>query len=554
MSPLFRLAEDGLAAITGEAVLLASDQPLAQLAGRLEQTRVKGLVAPDMPLVFTSRSWELPPASGATAILLLGPKSLLCLAMLLQARRAGIIRIFWPVAGGWHGKTVASLIREQFLAKLSHEVGRRLLAWVRPTLARGGGKTLRRCFSGLLQRRLQPLPAARTSADSEPGRLLLITPGLAIGGAERRMVRTLRALAPKIADLQLFCRSLDPRRGDDALLETVRNLGLSPLSPDDLLGGGPLGEWPELNALPVRLREDVRLYLRLFRLHRPETVYIWQDWTNITAGFAAVMAGVPRILLSTVSLAPHHFQHYLPVMEPLYRLLAARPEVTLVNNSAMGAADYEGWLELEPGRVEVLRNGLADIRQTCPQGAGAELRRQWGLPPDGPVVGTVQRMALVKDPALWLAVASKVQDARPEIHFLLVGDGPELESMTTQAEALGLNAVFTGAMEDPAPVYDAMDLFLLTSQVEGLPNVLIEAQIMGRPVVAAKVGGMPEALADGVTGRLVDGRAPENYAAAILALLVDPPAPDVCRAFALERFGLTRMIEENLTLLGYNKP
>lgn len=554
------LAKEGLTLVRGPAIL-AGDRPLDGLTKLPGDARIVATISPGSRYDFAERSWILPTASGARDILLLCPIERLCLAMMISAFRAGMRRIVWPAAGGWEKASLLRLMIRQALGKLSHELYRRLLGLTQSRWRQGRWRRLQRLVRSTAQRgAVQAVAQAERCRNDSPrsGDILVVTPTLGTGGAERLTVNLALRLAEHLSGLRLFSQSLDERRGHDFFLAELEAKGLPCLSGETLMGTGAVALSPDQLALlakfPASLRQDVRLYMAAFERYRPEVVLASQDLTNIAAGLAAVMTGVPRIVLSTVSMSPVHFHHYLPVMDGVYALLAARPEVTLINNSAMGAADYERWLELEPGRITVLRNGLADIRRSCPPEAGTELRTRLGIPQNAPLIGAVQRMAPVKDPVLWLDVARKVQDVRPETYFLLAGDGPELANMQTQASRLGLNAVFPGAMENPVPALDAIDLFLLTSWNEGLPNGVVEAQIMGRPVVAAKVGGVPEALADGVTGRLVDSRAPEDYAAAILALLADPPEAETCRSFALERFGLERMIEENLTLLGYKKP
>jgi glycosyltransferase involved in cell wall biosynthesis len=105
-------------------------------------------------------------------------------------------------------------------------------------------------------------------------------------------------------------------------------------------------------------------------------------------------------------------------------------------------------------------------------------------------------------------------------------------------------------------VYALLDVLLLTSTMEGTPNVLIEAQATGRPVVATDVGGTREAVKDGVTGILVRERSAGKLADAVLRILEDPSWPARARvsgpAWVSERFGLDRMIEE--TLAAYAMP
>ena len=123
-------------------------------------------------------------------------------------------------------------------------------------------------------------------------------------------------------------------------------------------------------------------------------------------------------------------------------------------------------------------------------------------------------------------------------------------------DVLGLRdrLVLPGAVTGIGLIYAALDVILLTSMTEGLPNVLIEAQAAGRPVVAADVGGVSEAVADGKTGRVVRGRSPQRLAAAVLDVLGDPSWAARVEAegpaFVTSRFGLERMVTEMLKIYG----
>ena len=107
---------------------------------------------------------------------------------------------------------------------------------------------------------------------------------------------------------------------------------------------------------------------------------------------------------------------------------------------------------------------------------------------------------------MWIEVAKRVhQELNGEVLFRLIGDGPRMESCKSIVNQLGLDDDFEllGFRDDVLSQLNSFDVFLMTSSVEGLPNVLIEAQAMGVPVVTTDVGGASETFIDGVTGHLV---------------------------------------------------
>lgn len=200
--------------------------------------------------------------------------------------------------------------------------------------------------------------------------------------------------------------------------------------------------------------------------------------------------------------------------------------------------------------VQVVRNGI-DVEAFDPDRVdGAPVRARCGVPDEAPVVGTVAVFRTQKALGDWLEAARTIRDRVPDTRFLLVGDGPERERLERRAEELGLaDAVhFPGLQEDVRPWLAAMDLFLSSSVFEGLPLALLEAMAMARPVVATRVGGVPEVVTDGRNGRLVELHDPGGLADAVTALLLDPDrakrlGAEARRTVASE-FGLRRMSRE----------
>ena len=154
----------------------------------------------------------------------------------------------------------------------------------------------------------------------------------------------------------------------------------------------------------------------------------------------------------------------------------------------------------------MLHNGLMPGTVRVPDAQEVrDFRTRLGIPADALVVGTLMRLVDEKDPDLWIDTAAEITKARPDIRFLIIGHGPLHGSILNRARRRGLSdrLVLAGSMSDVGLGYAALDVLLLTSSVEGLPNALVEAQAAGRPVVATDVGGTREAIDDGRTGLIV---------------------------------------------------
>ena len=312
-----------------------------------------------------------------------------------------------------------------------------------------------------------------------------------------------------------------------------------------------------VNLLPTELH-DVADYARTLAAQRLQLVHLWLDEVNIKGGLAAVATGVPRIVLSGRNLPPNNFIFYQSYMRAGYRWLLRQPGVTLINNSAAGARAYERWLGLPKGSIRVVHNGFdfdERLLAACRDGR-AEYRERHGIPLKAPLVGTVIRLSEEKRPLLWAEIAARIGRVMPEAHFLVVGDGPlraELEARAARPDLAGRLHVI-GLEKQPLAAMAAMDLFLLSSRGEGLPNVLVEAQSLGVPVVTTRAGGASETLEDRRTGWVLRNDKPNAAAAVITRLLADTQwlaqAGLAAKDFVHGRFGLERMLDETLEVYG----
>lgn len=389
----------------------------------------------------------------------------------------------------------------------------------------------------------------------EPCSLLLVCGTLGSGGAERQLVNTAVGIHRR-GDWRvsvLFSSLGSPAACFfvpelEAAGITVHDLPRSPVACEaKLVPPGPIAR--AAFGLSRNVVDDVARYAACFRRHRPEVVHAWLDEINVKAGLGAVLAGVPGIVLGTRSVAPVNFRLFRRYMRAGYQVLLERHNVVLLNNSDAGAASYADWLRVPGARLRVVRNGVAASRRPTPARV-SEWRRAAGLPGDGPVVGTIARFFEEKQPLLWLRVAANVARARPDAAFLMVGDGPLRAAARRFAERAGFvdRLVFMDTARDVSLPLACMTVFLLTSRVEGTPNVVLEAHATGCAVVATRGGGTEEAVAPPPTGRVCRSNDPVDIADVVLDVLGDDGALAQARrdgpAFVRSRFGVGRMLEE----------
>lgn len=198
-----------------------------------------------------------------------------------------------------------------------------------------------------------------------------------------------------------------------------------------------------------------------------------------------------------------------------------------------------------PEKIHVVHNAYTAPTRVM---ARDDARRMLGLPADGEIVGWVGRLSREKGADVALDALARLD--RPDVRLAMVGAGPELASLQERARALGLGdrVVFTGAVPDVATLLAAFDAFLLSSRTEGTPMALLEAMAAGIPIVATRVGGIPDVL-DAQSAILVgsedsaaiaDGLAMTFARPGAAAARVDAARLRVADEFGMERW-LTRM-------------
>ena len=277
---------------------------------------------------------------------------------------------------------------------------------------------------------------------------------------------------------------------------------------------------PELGREVRPDRDLVALWklVRLLRRQRPDIVHTHTAKAGALGRVAAKLAGVPTVLHTFHGHILHGYfsrgitRLFLGVERRLARLSTKILTVSEGQRREL--------LRLRIGRPEtvgVMPLGLeldgllrSDLRR-------GEIRRRLGASPEAPLVGIVARLVPIKDHSTFLQAAADLHRYRSDVRFLIVGDGELRPALEQQARALGLDerVHFLGWQRDLEPIYADLDLVVLSSLNEGTPVSLIEAMAAGLPVVATRVGGIPDLVADGKTGLLVP---PQDCKALIRAM------------------------------------
>lgn len=310
-------------------------------------------------------------------------------------------------------------------------------------------------------------------------RVLWLIKGLGWGGAEKL--------------LSLSAPHLDRGRFEyevgyflpwkNALVEELRRHDL-PVTCFDLPHGGAMGGWKRL------LRHLARRQIDVLHMHLPVP--------GIVGRVAGKLAGVPALIYTEHNVWPR--------LHPLTRLVHG---ASLGWNDRVIAVSDDVRRSIRSRRFErvlTIRNGIDSFEVRPDETAGRQVRAELGIAPSEFVIGNVANFTPKKNHELLLDAYAQLQRSVPHSRLVLVGQFAGREGhLRLRAEKLAVSdrVVMTGPRSDAVRIVQALDVFAMSSSFEGLPIALLEAMSLGRPAVCTAVGGIPEAVNDGVEGFLV---------------------------------------------------
>jgi glycosyltransferase involved in cell wall biosynthesis len=337
-------------------------------------------------------------------------------------------------------------------------------------------------------------------------------------GGQNQVLLSAQGMAERGHEVVLACQA-------GSILETrAREAGLSPTP---LSFRGDLGPQAALGLL------------RLVKAFRPGVVHV-HDPHAASAGLVATrLAGGPR------PIASRRVDFELRGWASRFKYRTCRG--VLAASEAIRAVLLRGGMDAR--KVRVVYEGVPD-RPAEP--GGEEMLHSLGVPKGSLTIGNVAQLTDHKDHATLLSAFSEAQRTLPALFLVIVGDGELRPKLEAQARALGIQdrVCFAGFRTDLDRLLPAFTLFCLSSRLEGLGTSLLDAMSHGRAIVATGAGGIPEAVQDGVTGRLSPPGDPKALARSLVEVLQDESLREsfgrAGRRRFLEHFTADRMVERTL--------
>lgn len=292
----------------------------------------------------------------------------------------------------------------------------------------------------------------------------------------------------------------------------------------------------------------VRKIAAYVRKHNIQLIHCHLPWAGMAGRLVGRLTGVPVVYTEHNKWERYHkLTYYMNKLS-----FSSQQKVIAVS------AEVANSIKINYGRkkppVQVVANGADTAKYARAQAVDKDIRKELNIPATATVIGITCVFRAQKRLAAWLEIAQALHAKHPDTYFIIVGDGPLRDEVHAKAKALGTDkyVFFAGLQAETRPYFTAMDMFMMSSEFEGLPIALLEAMSMNCVPACTAAGGIPEVITDGVNGVLVPVQQPMDLVERLSQLLQQPgqvaQMKQAARETVINSFSMKKMVAELETI------
>jgi glycosyltransferase involved in cell wall biosynthesis len=288
----------------------------------------------------------------------------------------------------------------------------------------------------------------------------------------------------------------------------------------------------------------VRKIAAYVRKHNIQLIHCHLPWAGIAGRLAGKLTGIPVVYTEH-----NKWERYHKVTYYLNKLSFSSQQKVIAVSEEVANSIKTNYRKGKPP-VHVVANGADTIKYARTETFEKDIRTEFNIPATATVIGIACVFRAQKRLGTWLEIARELHAKHPDTFFIIVGDGPLRDEVHAKAMALGTGkyVFFAGLQAETRPYFKAMDLFMMSSEFEGLPIALLEAMSMNCVPACTAAGGIPEVIKDEVNGVLVPVQQPMQLVERLSQLLQRPgevaQMKQAARETVINSFSMKKMVTE----------
>lgn len=339
--------------------------------------------------------------------------------------------------------------------------------------------------------------------------IILIVHSLSRGGAEKQVVKLANLLIKKKFKVKIIILDFNFKHNfkNSYIDDLNKKISIEFIEKSKNFNKTDITSYTNYKNLDFLNYEDlymVKSLTKLFERNKYSIIHSFLDDTNIIVGLAAMLVGKSSVILSLRSAAPWRFTFYKSYWKECYRIFAKQKNIKLVCNSKLNAIDYENWLKIKKNSIKVTYN-IFDFKYHKHNKRKNDKNKI--------VFGAACRLAPEKNLFFLLKIFKLI--AKKNFYLEIQGKGYLKNRLINYSKKID-NIRFLGETNKINNFFNKIDVFILTSHIEGTPNVILEAQNQGLPILTTNVGGISECVIKDYTCFFIDKKDPKKAAKEII--------------------------------------